>query len=131
MQLAVPGTLANYQADVTDASAMEAMAEDFIGRFGAPDLVIANAGDARRRPRHPRRDRRLPRVNRFRMPFLLSEDDAAARIARAIAARRRLAVIPVGTAARAAGMALRPAGGEGAAQAARRQGLGLAIRVIA
>jgi hypothetical protein len=33
-------------------------------------------------------------VNRFRMPFLLSADDAARRIARAIAARRRLAVIP-------------------------------------
>jgi short-subunit dehydrogenase len=39
-------------------------------------------------------DTPMTRVNRFRMPFLLSADDAAARIARAIAARRRLAVIP-------------------------------------
>jgi hypothetical protein len=36
----------------------------------------------------------MTRVNRFRMPFLLSADDAARRIARAIDARRRLAVIP-------------------------------------
>jgi NAD(P)-dependent dehydrogenase (short-subunit alcohol dehydrogenase family) len=180
VQLAVPGTLAAYQADVTDASAMKAMAEDFIGRFGAPDLVIANAGigagtrgediadiDKLRRVlevnvaglaltlaafapamRAAGRgtlagiasvagfrglagngaycaskaaainwmeslraelygsgvsvvcvcpgyiDTPMTRVNRFRMPFLLSADDAAARIARAIAARRRLAVIP-------------------------------------
>jgi short-subunit dehydrogenase len=39
-------------------------------------------------------DTPMTRVNRFRMPFLLSADDAARRIARAIAARRRLAVIP-------------------------------------
>ena len=36
----------------------------------------------------------MTRVNRYRMPFLLGADEAARRIARAIAARRRLAVIP-------------------------------------
>jgi short-subunit dehydrogenase len=39
-------------------------------------------------------DTPLTRVNRYRMPFLLPADDAARRIARAIAAKRRLAVIP-------------------------------------
>jgi short-subunit dehydrogenase len=39
-------------------------------------------------------DTPMTRVNRFRMPFLLAADDAAALIARAIAARRRVAVIP-------------------------------------
>src|SRR5207247_3342258 len=39
-------------------------------------------------------DTPMTRVNRFRMPFLLPADAAAPRIARAIAARRRLAVIP-------------------------------------
>ena len=39
-------------------------------------------------------DTPLTRVNRFRMPFLISAEDAAPRIARAIAARRRVAVIP-------------------------------------
>jgi short-subunit dehydrogenase len=39
-------------------------------------------------------DTPMTRVNRFRMPFLISADDAAKHIARAIAARRRLAVIP-------------------------------------
>jgi short-subunit dehydrogenase len=33
-----------YRADVTDAAAMRAAAADFIGRFGPPDIVIANAG---------------------------------------------------------------------------------------
>ena len=180
MQVALPGTLAPYQVDVTDTAAMKAAAEDFVRRFGAPDLVIANAGvgvgtrgediadiDKLRRVldvnvaglaltlaafapamRAAGRgtlagiasvagfrglagngaycaskaaaikwmeslraelygsgvsvvcvcpgyiDTPMTRVNRFRMPFLLSADDAAARIARAIAARRRLAVIP-------------------------------------
>jgi hypothetical protein len=39
-------------------------------------------------------DTPMTRVNRFRMPFLLTADQAARRIARAITARRRLAVIP-------------------------------------
>jgi len=39
-------------------------------------------------------DTPMTRVNRYRMPFLLPADDAARRMARAIAARRRLAVIP-------------------------------------
>jgi len=39
-------------------------------------------------------DTPLTRVNRYRMPFLLSADDAAARIARAIEAKRRLAIVP-------------------------------------
>ena len=39
-------------------------------------------------------DTPLTRVNGFRMPFLLSADQAARLIARAIAAKRRLAVIP-------------------------------------
>ena len=33
-------------------------------------------------------------VNRYRMPFIISADDAARRIARAIAQKRRLAVVP-------------------------------------
>jgi short-subunit dehydrogenase len=39
-------------------------------------------------------DTPMTRVNRFRMPFLIPADDAARRIARVIAARRRVAVIP-------------------------------------
>lgn len=39
-------------------------------------------------------DTPMTRVNRYRMPFIISADDGARRIARAIAARRRLAVIP-------------------------------------
>lgn len=39
-------------------------------------------------------DTPMTRVNRYRMPFMLSADEAARRIARAIRARRRLAVIP-------------------------------------
>ncbi len=39
-------------------------------------------------------DTPLTRVNRFRMPFLISAEQAAPRIARAIAARRRIAVVP-------------------------------------
>lgn len=39
-------------------------------------------------------DTPMTRVNRYRMPFLLPADEAARRIARAIAARRRFAVIP-------------------------------------
>ena len=39
-------------------------------------------------------DTPMTRVNRYRMPFLISSDEAAKRFARAIEARRRLAVIP-------------------------------------
>lgn len=39
-------------------------------------------------------DTPMTQVNRYRMPFLLSADEAAKRFARAIAARRRIAVIP-------------------------------------
>ena len=39
-------------------------------------------------------DTPMTRINRFRMPFLLSADEAARRIERAIAAKRRLAIIP-------------------------------------
>jgi NAD(P)-dependent dehydrogenase (short-subunit alcohol dehydrogenase family) len=38
------GGHACYALDVTDAPALHAAAVDFIGRFGAPDIVIANAG---------------------------------------------------------------------------------------
>lgn len=39
-------------------------------------------------------DTPMTRVNRFRMPFLITADEAARRIARAIQNKRRLAVIP-------------------------------------
>jgi short-subunit dehydrogenase len=35
---------ASYAVDVTDATSLQNAARDFIERFGAPDLVIANAG---------------------------------------------------------------------------------------
>lgn len=38
------GGHACYPLDVTDAPALHAAASDFIARFGAPDIVIANAG---------------------------------------------------------------------------------------
>ncbi|MCL2346617.1 MAG: SDR family oxidoreductase [Desulfobulbus sp.] len=38
------GDHAGYPLDVTDAPALQAAAADFIARFGAPDIVIANAG---------------------------------------------------------------------------------------
>lgn len=38
------GSHACYPLDVTDAPALHAAALDFIGRSGAPDIVIANAG---------------------------------------------------------------------------------------
>jgi NAD(P)-dependent dehydrogenase (short-subunit alcohol dehydrogenase family) len=38
------GGHACYALDVTDAPALHAAAADFIGRFGAPDIVIASAG---------------------------------------------------------------------------------------
>jgi len=38
------GRHACYALDVCDAPALHAAALDFIGRFGAPDIIIANAG---------------------------------------------------------------------------------------
>jgi len=38
------GTIAAYAADVRDGPAVAAAAQDFVRRFGAPDVVIANAG---------------------------------------------------------------------------------------
>jgi hypothetical protein len=176
----LPGSAVPYALDVTDVTALERAAADFISRFGAPDLVIANAGigkgtsgedladmDLLRRTldvnvvglaatlaafapsmrkagsgtlagicsvagfrglagngaysgskaaaitwleslRTEMRgsgvsvvcicpgyvDTPLTRVNRFRMPFLLTADEGARRIARAIARRPRLAVVP-------------------------------------
>ena len=41
-----PGRCAIYTPDVSDSAAMRAMAQDWAGRFGTPDAVIANAGVA-------------------------------------------------------------------------------------
>ena len=176
----LPGRIVPYSLDVTDERALAAAAEDFVRRFGAPDLVIANAGIASGTEGADLRDvaklkkmldvnvaglaatlaafapamrvagrgtlagiasvagfrglagngaycaskaaaikwmeslraelygsgvavvcvcpgyidTPMTQVNRFRMPFLLSAEEAARRIARVIAARRRLAVIP-------------------------------------
>ena len=169
-----------FPVDVTDTSAMASAANDFIHQFGAPDLVIANAGvsvgthgDELSDVEKLRRvldvnvagmaatlaafapamrqagrgtlvgiasvagfrgipgsgaysasksaaitwleslraelygtgvsvvcicpgyiDTPMTRVNRHRMPFLLPADEFARRMARAVAAKRRLAVIP-------------------------------------
>ena len=40
----LPGTIVVYPLDVTDHAALAAAAADFVARFGAPDIVIANAG---------------------------------------------------------------------------------------
>ena len=42
-----PATVATYCGDVRDAQALSRAAENFIARFGAPDVVIANAGISR------------------------------------------------------------------------------------
>jgi short-subunit dehydrogenase len=177
---ALPGRSAVYPLDVGDEQALARAAEDFVARFGVPDLVIANAGvgvgtrgDALGDLGKLRRlldvnvvglaatlaafapamraagrgtlcgissvsgfrglagaggycaskaaantwleslrvelrgtgvsvvtvcpgyvDTPLTKVNRYRMPFLLPADEAARRIARAIDAKRRLAVVP-------------------------------------
>jgi NAD(P)-dependent dehydrogenase (short-subunit alcohol dehydrogenase family) len=169
-----------YQADVTEAPALQAAAADFVRRFDVPDIVIANAGvgagTLTENPEdlpvfrrimdtnvlgmavtfqpfvEPMRGRRsgtlvgiasvagfrglpgggaysaskaaaiiyleslrvelhgsgvsvvticpgyirtpMTEANRYRMPFLIDADDAARRMARVIAAKRRLAVIP-------------------------------------
>jgi len=41
-----PGRCAVYTPDVADSRSMQAMAADWMARFGVPDLVIANAGVA-------------------------------------------------------------------------------------
>lgn len=40
----LPGTVVHYALDVTDVPGLKMAAENFVARFGAPDLVIANAG---------------------------------------------------------------------------------------
>jgi short-subunit dehydrogenase len=176
----LPGDCAVYPLDVADTVALADAASDFLARFGAPDLVIANAGisvgtsgeDAADAPKLQRvlqvnvvglaatlaafapamrsagrgtlagiasvaGFRGLPgagaysaskaaaitwleslrvelsgsgvsvvticpgyiatpmtQINRYPMPFLLPADEAARRIALAIAAKRRVAVIP-------------------------------------
>lgn len=40
----LPGAHACYALDVSDAPALQAAAEDFMARYGVPDIVIANAG---------------------------------------------------------------------------------------
>lgn len=40
----LPSTHAVYAADVRDEQAMQAAAQDFMRRYGTPDIVIANAG---------------------------------------------------------------------------------------
>lgn len=40
----LPGSHATYALDVTDATALQAAAADFMQHFGCPDIVIANAG---------------------------------------------------------------------------------------
>jgi short-subunit dehydrogenase len=42
-----PVTVATYPGDVRDAATLASAAADFIARFGAPDIVIANAGVSR------------------------------------------------------------------------------------
>jgi short-subunit dehydrogenase len=176
----LPGQTALYASDITDFAALAAAAKDYIARFGAPDLVVANAGisigtlgddledmdklsrvlevnvtamaatlaafapsmkagrtgvlcgiasvagfrglpgagaysaskaaaiswlESLRAELHGSGvsvvticpgyiDTPMTQVNRYRMPFIISADDAAARFARAITARRRLVVIP-------------------------------------
>lgn len=41
---ALPGTVVHYPLDVTDLGKVGESARDFVARFGAPDLVIANSG---------------------------------------------------------------------------------------
>ncbi len=44
LSASLPTVHATYTADVRDESAMQQAAEDFMRRYGAPDIVIANAG---------------------------------------------------------------------------------------
>lgn len=40
----LPGAVVVYPGDIADIEAQSAAARDFVARFGAPDLVVANAG---------------------------------------------------------------------------------------
>lgn len=42
-----PATIVTYAGDVRDADALARAGADFIARFGAPDVVVANAGVSR------------------------------------------------------------------------------------
>ena len=44
LQKSLPSESVSYPLDVRDADALEKAAQDFVARFGAPDIVIANAG---------------------------------------------------------------------------------------
>lgn len=44
LQASLTSETITYALDVRDVAALEAAAHDFIARFGAPDIVIANAG---------------------------------------------------------------------------------------
>jgi len=44
LSLEFPGHVVCYAADVRDANALQHAAQEFIARFGCPDIVIANAG---------------------------------------------------------------------------------------
>ena len=44
LALAFPDRVCCYTLDVRDSQAVQRAADDFMGRFGAPDVVIANAG---------------------------------------------------------------------------------------
>jgi len=44
LALTFPDQVSCYSLDVRDARAVQHAADDFVGRFGAPDVVIANAG---------------------------------------------------------------------------------------
>ena len=176
----LPGTVEHYSVDVTDTAAVEQAAAHFIAKFGAPDVVIANAGvstgtrgenlgdvaklrrvlevnvaglaatlaafapsmkaaghgtlvgvasvaglrgipgsaaysaskaaairwmESLRAELHGSGvsvvcvcpgyiDTPVTRVNRFRMPFIISADEFARRMAKVVAAKRRFAVIP-------------------------------------
>ena len=40
----LPGSHTCYALDVADAAALQAVAADFLARYGCPDIVVANAG---------------------------------------------------------------------------------------
>lgn len=47
LQTSLNAECATYAVDVRDADAMRAAAEDFMQRYGTPDIIIANAGVSR------------------------------------------------------------------------------------